>query len=103
MSCANPVDWTITVRHNGLTMAATATIRDLRNHFPRIRALVERDGAVVVTDQGTPRYRITRYTPDAGTRTPPAKDYLARLRRHQPRPIGAAAARALHEANRGDR
>lgn len=84
-------------------MAATATIRDLRNRFPRIRELVERDGEVVVTDQGTPRYRITLYTAGTRSRVPPAKDYLARLRRHQPRPITAAAARALHEANRGDR
>jgi hypothetical protein len=83
-------------------MAATATIRELRNRFPRIRKLLEREGEVVVTDQGTPRYRLTRYEPSR-PKTPAPKDYLKRLRRHQPRPLSAAAARALGDANRGDR
>ena len=42
-------------------MAATASIRDLRNNFPRVKKLVEEEGEVVVTDQGTPKYRLTRY------------------------------------------
>ena len=84
-------------------MAATATIRDLRNHFPRVRKLLEAEGEVVVTDQGTPRFRLTLYTPTDEKKIPPPKDYLARLRRHQPRPISAAAAAALDEANRGKR
>lgn len=84
-------------------MAATATIRELRNHFPRIRALIEQEGEVVVTDQGTPRYRLSRYVPASRKKAAGPKDYLARLRRHQPRPISAAAARALHDANRGER
>ena len=83
-------------------MVATATVRDLRNHFPRVKKLVEAEGEVVVTDQGTPRFRLTLYTP-ADEKIPPPKDYLARLRRHQPRPISAAAAAALDEANRGTR
>ena len=84
-------------------MAAIATIRDLRNRFPRVKKLIEAEGEVVVTDQGTPRYRLTLYA--APRRAPAAepKDYLSRLRRHQPRPLGLAAARALHDANRGDR
>ena len=84
-------------------MAATATVRDLRNHFPRVKKLLEEEGEVVVTDQGTPRFRLTLYTPAAEKKNPAPKDYLARLRRHQPRPISAAAAAALHEANRGKR
>ncbi|OFW17653.1 MAG: hypothetical protein A3H97_13575 [Acidobacteria bacterium RIFCSPLOWO2_02_FULL_65_29] len=83
-------------------MAPTATIRDLRNRFPAIRKLVEAEGEVVVTDQGTPAYRLTRYSPP-GRKRPVPKDYLKRLRCLQPRPISAAAARALHDANRGDR
>jgi hypothetical protein len=83
-------------------MAATATVRELRNQFPRVRRLVETEGEVVVTEQGAPKYRLTRYTPVTGTKAPP-KDYLTRLRRHQPRPSSAAAARALDEANRGTR
>jgi len=84
-------------------MATTATVRELRNHFPRVRKLVETEGEVVVTEQGSPRYRLTRYTPAPATKAPAAKDYLTRLRRHQPRPSSAAAARALDEANRGPR
>ena len=34
---------------------------------------------------------------------PPAKDYLARIKRHQPRPMSAAATKALDEENRGER
>jgi antitoxin (DNA-binding transcriptional repressor) of toxin-antitoxin stability system len=83
-------------------MAATATVRELRNHFPKVRRLVEQEGEVVVTDQGTPRYRLTQYAPPGNGKTAAPKDYMARLRRHQPRPLSAAAARALHDANRGD-
>ena len=84
-------------------MAATATIRELRNHFPRVRKLVQQEGEVVVTDQGTPKYRLTPYLPAGPKKAAAPKDYLARLRRYQPRPISAAAARALHDANRGER
>ena len=84
-------------------MAATATIRDLRNRFPKVKKLIEQEGEVVVTDQGTPRYRLTLYRPASPARPPARKDYMARLRRHQPRPISRAAAEALHETNRGER
>jgi antitoxin (DNA-binding transcriptional repressor) of toxin-antitoxin stability system len=84
-------------------MAASATVRDLRNHFPKIKKLVEEEGEVIVTDQGTPKYRLIRYTPADTGKAPAAKDYVARLRRHQRRPLSAAAARALHDANRGER
>jgi antitoxin (DNA-binding transcriptional repressor) of toxin-antitoxin stability system len=83
-------------------MAATATIRTLRNDFTRVRRLVEQEGEVVVTEHGTPRYRLTRYTPKSSKSAAP-KDYVARLRRHQPRPLSAVAARALEDANRGER
>jgi antitoxin (DNA-binding transcriptional repressor) of toxin-antitoxin stability system len=82
---------------------ATATVRDLRNRFPLVRRLVEEEGEVIVTDQGTPRYRLAPYAaPTPKTRSGP-KDYMARLRRHQPRPISAKEAEALRNANRGDR
>ena len=84
-------------------MAATATIRDLRNRFPEIRKLVEREGEVLVTDQGKPAFRLTPYVAPRRARAPKAKDYVARMRRHQSRPLTAAAAEALHDANRGDR
>jgi len=84
-------------------MRATATVRDLRNRFPEIRKLIEREGEVVVTEQGTPKYRLTRYVPAGRKPSAVPKDYLSRLRRHQPRPISAAAAKSLHDASRGDR
>jgi antitoxin (DNA-binding transcriptional repressor) of toxin-antitoxin stability system len=84
-------------------MAATATIRELRNNFPRIRKLVEQEGEVVVTDQGTPKYRLTRFTRTTRPATSAPKDYMARLRRHQTRALSTAAAKALHDANRGER
>ena len=84
-------------------MPTTASVRDLRNRFPQVKKLIEQEGEVVVTEQGTPRYRFTRYS-KAGRKPPaPPKDYLKRLRRHQPRPLSAAAAKALHAANRGER
>ena len=75
----------------------------MRNRFPEIRKLVEEEGEVIVTERGTPRYRLTRVSPTKGKRPLAPKDYLTRLRRHQPRPISAAAARALDNANRGER
>jgi antitoxin (DNA-binding transcriptional repressor) of toxin-antitoxin stability system len=82
---------------------ATATVRDLRNRFPEVRRLVERDGEVIVTDQGTPRYRLTRYAAAQQNAKAPLKDYMARMRRRQPRPLSARASKALHDANRGER
>jgi antitoxin (DNA-binding transcriptional repressor) of toxin-antitoxin stability system len=83
-------------------MPAIATLRDLRNRFPHVRKLVEQEGEVVVTEQGTPKYRLTRYSRLRRQTPRPPKDYMKRLRRHQPRPISAAAAKALHDANRGE-
>jgi antitoxin (DNA-binding transcriptional repressor) of toxin-antitoxin stability system len=84
-------------------MASTATIRDLRNRFPKVKRLVETEGEVLVTDRGKPRYRLTLYTTAHAAKPPPVKDYIARLTRYQPRPLGAAAAKALREENRGGR
>lgn len=84
-------------------MASTATVRDLRNRFPRVRKLVETEGEVLVTDRGQPKYRLTLYAPARRRKLPAAKDYVARLRRFQPRPIRASAAKALGEENRGER
>jgi len=80
----------------------TTTIRDLRNHFAKVRKLVEAEGEVLVTDKGEPKYRLVLYT--AGRRSaPPAKDYMKRLRRYQPRPMTSSEAEVLHEENRGER
>ena len=82
---------------------ATASIRDLRNHFPKIKKIVESHGEVIVTDKGQPKYKLTLFTPGQPEKTGPAKDYIARLRRYQLRPISAAAAKSLHDENRGSR
>jgi len=84
-------------------MVATASIRQLRNQFPKVGKLVEQEGEVLVTDRGKPKYRLTLYRSGRRRPSPPPKDYLARLRKHQPHAISAAAARKLHEENRGDR
>jgi prevent-host-death family protein len=83
-------------------MPATTTIRELRNNFPRVRKLVEAEGEVLVTEQGTPKYRLTPYRRPRNTAAPP-KDYVSRLRRHQPKPLSIDEVSALHDANRGTR
>ena len=80
----------------------TTTIRDLRNHFPKVKAAVEAEGEVVVTDNGQPKYKLTLYTP-APIKKVRVKNYMARLRRFQPRSASAAAAKSLHDENRGER
>ena len=85
-----------------LTMA-TASVRDLRNHFPKIKKIVESQGEVIVTDKGQPKYKLTLFTPGRPAKTTRAKDYIERLRRYQLRPISAAAAKSLHDENRGSR
>ena len=83
-------------------MSVTATIRDLRTRFPHLKALLEREGEVIVTDHGRRAFVLRRYVPEPEGPPPPV-DYLARLRRRMPRPMTAAATRALDEANRDER
>jgi antitoxin (DNA-binding transcriptional repressor) of toxin-antitoxin stability system len=81
---------------------ATATIRDLRTSFPKVRRALETDGEVIVTEHGRPAYLLRPY--DAASSKPaPAIDYYERLRRRMPRPMSAARRRALDEENRGPR
>ena len=84
-------------------MSATTSIRDLRNSFPKVRKLLETEGEVLLTEKGSPRYRLTLYTPADSRRPAPGKDYIARLKRHQPRPASASESEALHNDNRGER
>jgi antitoxin (DNA-binding transcriptional repressor) of toxin-antitoxin stability system len=81
---------------------AIITVRDLRNHFPKVRELVETQGEVLLTEKGKPRYRLTLYTPPGVADASPV-DYWARLKAYQPRALTKAQARALHDENRGDR
>ena len=84
-------------------MSRTATVRDLRNRFPMVRKLVEMDGEVLLTERGKARYRLTLYTPAQPAKEPPPKDYMARMKRHQPKPMSRAAAKAFDEDRRGER
>ena len=84
-------------------MAANATVRDLRNRFPKVRKLVETEGEVLLTERGKTRYRLTLYTAAQSVKEPPLKDYMARMKRYQPKPISRAAAKAFDEDMRGER
>jgi antitoxin (DNA-binding transcriptional repressor) of toxin-antitoxin stability system len=81
---------------------ASATVRDLRNHFPKVRKLVESEGEVLLTEKGKPKYRLALYTP-ARVQRPAPVDYWARLNAYQLGPLTEAQVRELHEENRGDR
>jgi antitoxin (DNA-binding transcriptional repressor) of toxin-antitoxin stability system len=81
---------------------ATSSVRDLRNHFPKIRRLVEAEGEVLLTERGVPRYRLLPYSP-ASSEAPAPVDYWARLNAYQPMALSEAEAQALDDDNRGDR
>lgn len=80
----------------------TASIRQLRTQFPRIRHMLEQEGQLIVTDRGRPVMLLQPYQERAARRRAPV-DYYARLKRRMPKPLTAAARRALHEADREER
>jgi antitoxin (DNA-binding transcriptional repressor) of toxin-antitoxin stability system len=81
---------------------ASATIRDLRTRFPLLKALVARDGEVVVTDHGKPAFVLRPFVAPPKTRAIRV-EYFERLKKRQPERLSARAARALDEAERGER
>lgn len=81
---------------------ATATIRELRTNFKLVKRKIEQHGKVLITDNGVPSYEITAATPKESDARPPVPDFYALLVKHQPKPLTAEQARALHEENRGD-
>jgi len=83
-------------------MSATASIRDLRNHFPKVRKLVEAQGEVLLSENGRTRYRLILHTEAPAAPAQPV-DYWGRLTAQQPIALTAAQARALRDDNRGDR
>lgn len=80
----------------------TATVRDLRTKFPKLKAIIAREGELIVTDRGRPAYLLLAFTPAVAAK-PPSINYFARLKAHQPRPLSLAASRALDEDDRGER
>jgi antitoxin (DNA-binding transcriptional repressor) of toxin-antitoxin stability system len=83
-------------------MNSTATLRELRNNFPKVRKRLESEGEVLVTERGAPRYRLTLYAPTREGASAPI-DYWERLKSYQPRPMTKAQSRRLHDENRGER
>ena len=82
----------------------TATIRDLRTKFPKIRHLLEQEGQLLITDRGRPVILLQPYHERVAQRGARIDYYAhARLRRRMPKPLTAAARRALDEADRGER
>ena len=82
---------------------AKASIRQLRTEFPKVRAMIEREGEVVVTERGQAAYVIRPYqAPKKKQPKPEPFDYYARLIKRMPKPISAAASRAM-DADRDDR
>jgi prevent-host-death family protein len=81
----------------------TATIRDLRTRFPDVRRALDEEGEVVVTEHGRPVVVLRPWMGEERGEAPPRIDHFARLRARMPRPMTAAARRALDEANRGER
>jgi prevent-host-death family protein len=57
----------------------TATVRDLRNHFPRVAAWIEEGEAVEITKSGKPYARLVPATP-AKSRKPVKPDIMAQLK-----------------------
>ncbi|MBI2496779.1 MAG: hypothetical protein HYV75_02225 [Opitutae bacterium] len=79
-----------------------ASIRQLRTEFPKVRAMIEREGGVVVTERGQAAYVIKPYTAPRKKGRPEKFDYYARLIKRMPKPISAEASRAM-DADRNDR
>ena len=83
-------------------MPPTATIRDLRNHFPKVRKLIETEGEVLLSERGKPRYRLILYSLPEAKQAEPV-NFWDRLTAYQPKALTAAQSRSLDEANRGER
>ena len=78
---------------------STATIRELRTSFPKIRARIEREGEVIITDRGKAAFILRAYK-----KMKAQPDYYARLLSYSGgRMATQVEMDALDEANRGDR
>ena len=88
--------------HIRITMPATASIRDLRNRFPRVRKIVEAEGEILLTESGKTKYRLVLHTPRPRNAPKPI-DYWGRLTAYQPTSLSAEQSQSLQDENRGDR
>lgn len=95
----------LAIRHETLLIRMamkTASVRQLRTEFPKVRDMIEREGEVVVTERGQAAYIIKPYRAPRKTPKAAAFDYYARLIRRMPKPISAEASRRM-DAARDDR
>ena len=69
--------------------------------FPKIRARIEREGEVIITDRGKAAFVLRAYT-ERPKKPKPRIDYYARLLSYMPKPISAEVERRL-DADRDDR
>lgn len=80
----------------------TASIRQLRTEFPKVRTMIEREGEVVVTERGQAAYVIKPYVAPKKKAPPEPFDYHARLLKRMPKPVSVEASKAM-ESDRDDR
>jgi antitoxin (DNA-binding transcriptional repressor) of toxin-antitoxin stability system len=80
---------------------ATATIRDLRTKFPKVRRLVESNGEVIVTERGEPRFLLRPYRAET-SKKPLVIDFYKRLVARMPKMLSEAQSRAIDNLNRGE-
>jgi hypothetical protein len=93
-----------TVKHYCFTRMeeATASIRDLRLNFRAVQRQIEKNGKVVITNNGVPSYVIQPISPNPVKDVEPI-DYWARLSRQKSKPLTPEQTKSLHEENRGNR
>ena len=73
----------------------TATVRDLRTNFPKLKRMLEDEDEVVITDHGTPIAVLKRIEPPVKRVRP--IDYFGRLKRRMPKPISKRQREALDD------
>ena len=80
----------------------TATVRDLRNGFPRVARWIEDGECVEITRSGKPFARLAPAPPPARG-SAPMPDFLARLREKFPAETADANLGSIVDYDRGDR
>jgi len=80
----------------------TATIRDLRNAFPKVARWIEEGECVEITRSGKPFARLAPVPPAESSRAA-MPDFLGRLREQFPDEIPGTTSEGLMDYDRGDR
>ncbi len=101
MERVGDLDTVPSVRQYPLTMKS-ATIRDLRNAFPRVACWIEEGECVEITRFGKPFAHLAPIPPPAARRVK-MPDFLARIRQHFPNEKPGQGLAAVVDYDRGDR